>query len=159
MNVPAQRMRAPKQITVKSLVHGLQKGDDATKSAALVAAKRIVETPAKSEWIAGRLQTLLSHYFQPGQDTMVSAAAGSDWMSILAKYPQVVIETACDEWLNAKTHRPTPAHMVEICDRHLKRITSAIPKQSAPPPPVNRVQADKANQIIAEVLGNRGDAA
>ena len=153
MNVPAQRRSAPQQITVTSLVHGLQKGDDATKSAALAAAKQIVATPANSEWIAGRLQTLLSHYFQPGQDMMVSAAAGSDWMNILAKYPQVVIETACDEWMASKSHRPTPAHMVEICERHLKRITSAIPKQAEPAPQVNRIQADKAKQIIQEVLG------
>lgn len=153
MNVPAQRRSAPQQITVTSLVHGLQKGDDATKSAALSAARVILATPAASEWIAGRLQTLLSHYFQPGQDTMVSAAAGSDWMNVLAKYPQVVIETACEEWLSSKTHRPSPAHMVEICERHLRRITDAIPKQTPPIKPANRVQAHKANAIIREVLG------
>ncbi len=153
MNVPVQRRNAPQQITVTSLVRGLQKGDDATKSAALATARQIVATPATSEWIAGRLQTLLSHYFQPGQDTMVSAAAGSDWMNILGKYPQVVIETACDEWMASKQHRPTPAHMVEICERHLKRITDALPKQRPDPKPVNRVQADRANAIIQEVLG------
>ena len=158
MNVPAQRRSAPQPITVTSLVRGLQKGDDVMRSVAL--AKEVLATPANTEWIAGRMVTLLSHYFQPGQDPNVSAAAGSDWMSILSPFPQVVIETACNEWLSTKHHRPTPAHMVELCHRHRDRIRDAMPRQQEPDAkPVNRVQADRAKQIIQEVLGNRGDAA
>ncbi len=153
MNVPAQRRSAPQQITLTSLIAGLTKGDSTTRSGTVTLAMQILNTPANGQWIAGRMVTLLSHYFQPGQDAKASAAAGGDWIKILSKYPQCVVEEAADEWMRTKTHRPTPAHMVGICDRHLQRITSALPKQSAPPPPVNRVQADKAKQIIQEVLG------
>lgn len=44
--------------------------------------------------------------------------------------------------MRTKTHKPTPAHMVEICERHLKRITEALPKQ------INVSEAP--NQVISK---------
>jgi hypothetical protein len=91
--------------------------------------------------------TLLSHGYQAGQSVTVSAAAGNDWITVLEEYPQCVIEEAALEWLRTKTHKPSPAHMVEICSRHLRRIKAAIPKQAEPEAERQRISGARAQAI------------
>ena len=66
--------------------------------------------PASSKWIAGRIQTLLSHYFQPDTPSDVTEAALVDWVKSLAGFSSDQIEAGCQSYLrNQPSRRPTPA--------------------------------------------------
>lgn len=60
-------------------------------------------------WISGRIETLLSHYYQPDNPAEVRDGALDDWVEILAPLSQKVIEHACSSWLRDEPRRrPTP---------------------------------------------------
>lgn len=60
-------------------------------------------------WIAGRVQVLLSHYFQPDNPQEVREAAIEDWVSILSDYSREAIDAACNRYLRDQPRRrPTP---------------------------------------------------
>ena len=60
-------------------------------------------------WIAGRIETLLSHYFQPDQAIEVTEAAMDDWLKALGGFSQPALEHACDSYLRDQPRRrPTP---------------------------------------------------
>lgn len=64
---------------------------------------------ANAAWIAGRIETLLSHYFQPDQPLAVTEAAMTDWLSALDGMPRPAIEHACSGYLRDQPRRrPTP---------------------------------------------------
>ena len=66
--------------------------------------------PASSKWIAGRIQTLLSHYFQPDTPSDVTEAALGDWVKALTGFSADQIEAGCQSYLrNQPSRRPTPA--------------------------------------------------
>ncbi len=83
-------------------------------------------------WIAGRIETLLSHYFQPDNPVEVFESAMDDWISVLEKYPEEIIEHACRFWVrNFQSKRPTPAAISSICQTHRdnqnRRKSSSVP--------------------------------
>ena len=60
-------------------------------------------------WIAGRIETLLSHYYQPDQPREVLEAALDDWVELLAPLSKQSIDAACSSWLRDEPRkRPTP---------------------------------------------------
>lgn len=60
-------------------------------------------------WIAGRVQVLLSHYFQPDNPAEVQEAALDDWVAALIAFPRQAIEHACGAYLRDQPRRrPTP---------------------------------------------------
>lgn len=60
-------------------------------------------------WIAGRIETLLSHYYQPDNPAEVRDGALDDWVEILSPISQPAIEHACSSWLRDEPRRrPTP---------------------------------------------------
>lgn len=62
-----------------------------------------------AEWIAGRVQTLLSHYFSPELSPEVREAAIDDWITALVAFPREAIAAACDGYLRDQPRRrPTP---------------------------------------------------
>lgn len=62
-----------------------------------------------AQWIAGRVTTLLSHYFQPDNPLEVQEAAIDDWVEALAPFSQISIELACKKYLRDQPRRrPTP---------------------------------------------------
>ena len=62
-----------------------------------------------AEWIAGRVMTLLSHYFQPDNPAEVQEAAIDDWIETLAPFSQIAIELACKKYIRDQPRRrPTP---------------------------------------------------
>lgn len=64
---------------------------------------------APPEWIAGRIETLLSHYFQPNQPENVTEAAMTDWIRLLHGMPRHAISTACDGYIRDQPRRrPSP---------------------------------------------------
>lgn len=63
----------------------------------------------KAAWIAGRVQVLLSHYFQPDNPADVTEMALHDWVRALMPFSQRSIERACDGYLRDQPRRrPTP---------------------------------------------------
>jgi hypothetical protein len=64
---------------------------------------------AHAAWIAGRVQTLLSHYYQPDHPLEVAEAAIDDWIAVLIDFSRPVIERACDSYIRDQPRRrPTP---------------------------------------------------
>lgn len=62
-----------------------------------------------AEWIAGRVMTLLSHYFQPDNPAEVQEAAIDDWIDALAPFSQISIDLACKKYIRDQPRRrPTP---------------------------------------------------
>ena len=62
-----------------------------------------------ARWIAGRVQVLLSHYFQPDNPQDVQEAALGDWIEALAEFDQSAIDRACAAYIRSQPRRrPTP---------------------------------------------------
>lgn len=60
-------------------------------------------------WIAGRIETLLSHYYQPDNPAEVRDGAIDDWVELLAPLSRQSIEHACSAWLKDQPRRrPSP---------------------------------------------------
>ena len=100
-------------------------------------------------WIAGRAQTLLSHYFSPDLSPEVVEAAIDDWVKALISVPRHAIETACETYLRDQPRRrPTPG---DIRQRGLAHMASTTKRQALPPadPPraEPRVSAEEAERI------------
>lgn len=71
---------------------------------------------ATRTWIAGRIQTLLSHYFQPDNPLEVQEAAVGDWVRQLDGLSQKSIEQACQTYLRDQPRRrPTPGDIRRRC--------------------------------------------
>lgn len=69
-----------------------------------------VLNPASPKWIAGRIETLLSHYFRPATDERIEEAAMMDWITALSGFSQDQISAACSQYLRQEPkRRPTPA--------------------------------------------------
>ena len=64
---------------------------------------------AHAAWISGRIETLLSHYFQPDNPAEVMEAALDDWVDALSPFSRIAIEQACAKYLRDQPRRrPTP---------------------------------------------------
>lgn len=60
-------------------------------------------------WIAGRVQVLLSHYFQPDNPAEVQEAAVDEWIEILAPFSRQAIDQACKRYIiDQPRRRPSP---------------------------------------------------
>lgn len=69
------------------------------------------------EWIAGRVEVLLSHYPKADLSPEVRAAAMGDWIDALHSFSQPAIEHACSLYLrNQPRRRPTPGDIATICE-------------------------------------------
>lgn len=70
-------------------------------------------------WIAGRIQTLLSHYFQPDAPMEVQEAALGDWVEVMAHFSRQAIESACGSYLRDQPRRrPTPGDILRRCNAY-----------------------------------------
>lgn len=110
-------------------------------------------TTDNTDWLAGRIATLLSHYFQPDQDNALTAAALTDWIEILSPFSRQDVSEACTHYLkNQPRRRPTPGAIRSIIlarrerETQMRRLSLPAPK----PEPVNRVTAEAARRIIEE---------
>lgn len=64
---------------------------------------------AHAAWISGRIETLLSHYFQPDNPAEVVEAALDDWIEALAPFSREAIDAACRRYIiDQPRRRPTP---------------------------------------------------
>ncbi len=82
-----------------------------------------------AQWIAGRVETLLSHYFQPDNPSEVLEAAVDDWIAALLSKSQAAIRHGCETYLRDQPRRrPTPG---DILHRVVAFESARVPKRVA----------------------------
>lgn len=96
--------------------------------------------PADAEWTKGAISTLLTHYYVGNLPEHVHAAISSDWLEDLGKYPDWAISQARKEWRQNNKRKPTPGHMVELCNKAVSKDMAMLRQCkaiiAAPMPPV-----------------------
>lgn len=71
-----------------------------------------------AQWISGRIETLLAHYFQPDNPSELLEAAIDDWIDMLLPFSQQAIQAACAEYLRTEPRRrPTPGAIKGLAER------------------------------------------
>lgn len=113
------------------------------------------------EWIAGRIGTLLDHYFQPNDPTQVTKAQMMDWIRVLRDMPQQAISASCDGYLRDQPRRrPTPGDIYNRCNTwlyakgHVQRPRlGPLPAANALPPPERN---DEDRKRAVEILARAG---
>ncbi len=102
------------------------------------------------EWIAGRILTLLSHYWREDDPAEMDAALARDWCDILEGLPQDAIAKACMSYLRSEPRRkPSPGAIYALARDFLPRpvIVHRAPEHE---PVRERMSAERAAQIMAE---------
>lgn len=96
---------------------------------AMDACRYLDELPPK-KWIAGRVVTLLSHYFVAQTDAAVAEAMADDWCEMLEEYPAWAIANACRWWMsreNPRKHfKPMPGDIQERAHVEMMPIRAAL---------------------------------
>ena len=102
--------------------------------------------------IAGAVETLLSHYWQPNDDERIRTAALSGWLETLGAFPEWAIMEALSEWRDTKTTRPAPAHIRGICLEKTGELRDALAKATQKPVTNRRApSAESRARVQAEV--------
>lgn len=99
-------------------------------------------SPASPEWISARVETLLSHYFQPTVSEEVELAAMGDWINALSGFSRDQIGAACDAHLRESKRRPTPAEIRSIIKAQRGRGQSRLANLTGE-------EADKVSTILS----------
>jgi hypothetical protein len=105
------------------------------------------------EWLAGRIVTLLKHYFEADEDPAVIREMARDWIEVLGELPEAAIAEACRTYLcDEPRKRPTPGAIrglaLKVAVRDARIARPALP----PPPEPERVPAtpEARARILAE---------
>lgn len=82
-----------------------------------------------AQWIAGRVTTLLSHYYQPDAPAELREAAIDDWIKLLLPFPPQTIEKACASYLRDQPRRrPSPGDICARCNKPKRDDQTAKPR-------------------------------
>ena len=96
-------------------------------------------------WIKGRILTLLSHYYREDDSTHVTAALGDDWADVLQGQSKEFIQIACLQYMGENKYKPTPAHILELCQKqNVAPVVVSMPSA----PPKKRMTGEQANEIV-----------
>ena len=99
-------------------------------------------------WIAGRIQTLLSHYYQQDNPMEVHEAAIEDWVDILSPFSRDSIEAACSGYLKDQPRRrPTPGDIRQRAAGHREGSGKARDQGDR-----NKLGFDELKKLDEEVL-------
>lgn len=72
----------------------------------------------KDEWIAGRILTLLSHFWREDDPIELTAAIAADWVEILRPLSQSSIEKGCLAYLqNGSRAKPVPTEIYKLASK------------------------------------------
>lgn len=104
----------------------------------------------QATWIVGRVQTLLSHYFQPDHPMDVQDQALVDWVKALSPFPASSIERACADYLcNQPRRRPTPADIRGLAETASRQSKGELAGQMGDR---NRLTRDEMHALETRVL-------
>ena len=96
------------------------------------------------DWVAGRIATLLSHYWRDDDPVELITASADDWVEILSGMPQQALQDACLKYLRDEPRRrPTPGAILALARAAMPRPTIVPPVPEAKPPRVTKEQADE----------------
>lgn len=88
-----------------------------------------LEAPAREDFTARRVTTLLLHYFVASMPANFHEAVADDWLDELEGYPDWAITAACKWWVgseNKNKHRkPVPGDISAICKKEVGPISIA----------------------------------
>jgi len=70
--------------------------------------------PCTTEWLSGRIATLLAHFYVADTDPMFNRAVAGDWLKAMSGLPQYAVAEACERWLKEKTTKPKPADIRQL---------------------------------------------
>ena len=71
----------------------------------------------------------MNHYWKEDDHPAVRQAQIEDWIEDLAEFPIEFVASACREWRQTKTRRPTPVEIRELCigaHRHAEQNRKAL---------------------------------
>ena len=117
--------------------------------------------PATPELIKGAIVTLLTHYYVADLPAHLHAAISSDWLEDLGEYPAWAISEARKEWRQNNKRKPTPGHMVELCNKAVSkdkamlrqcRAITAAPITPEPEPELTEEQIEEQHKRVSEVV-------
>lgn len=109
----------------------------------------------QSEWVAGRIQTLLSHYYQPDNPADVTMEALTDWVAMLSGMTQAAISHACDSYLRDQPRRrPTPGDIYARAKAHDEQTR----RKAAAGGPLSAAQIEVVDWACQSGRLSRGDA-
>ena len=109
-------------------------------------------------WIAGRVKTLLSSFYDPREDEALEEAVLDDWIAILEGQPRRYVQEACVAYLadpprtkGGSPRRPIPGDILALARRFQARD---LPQAKAAPaqaePPRERVSPERATEMLRE---------
>lgn len=106
-----------------------QRCETEAEIAAVAEAAEYLSAPAPRKWVAGRVVSLLSHYFVSQQDEALASAVAEDWCSMLEDYPAWAIANACRWWMgreNPRKHcKPLPGDIQDRAHVELEPVRAA----------------------------------
>lgn len=103
------------------------------------------------EWLAGRVATFLSHYYQAQGPDPVLEAMMEDWVEVLRDLPQRAVELAVWERLRSDDRRrPIPGEIRRAARRY---INFPSPPREEVESHLKLVTPERAAEIAAEVGG------
>ena len=106
--------------------------------------------PATPKWIAGRIETLLSHYYQPATDEMIAVAAMKDWIGALSGFSKGQISGACELYLRQEPkRRPTPADIRRFILEHRQSAQQGFGQGDR-----SALSFDEQELLVSKVLPN-----
>jgi hypothetical protein len=108
--------QAPAAISAQDRVHALES----------LTAHQLWLQPAQPQAVSARIATMLAHFYVGAADPAVHAAIAGDWITLLAGFPQHVVDAVCLEWLAEHDRRPMIATIVRAC-----RERVAVPRKLA----------------------------
>jgi hypothetical protein len=121
--------------------------------------------PVHSTWCMARVAALLNPYYEKDTPQMVREMEAEDWLEALSPFPQWAIERAVRWWKSAENadrrKKPLEGDIAARCKVEMRGI-GAIPSilsrmasrshyEFQHPPAPERLTADRAAQIMAEV--------
>ena len=110
------------------------------------------DQPDHRQWIAGRIYTLLSHYWREDDPDALTTAIASDWVEVLAGMPQRAIQTACLQYLRDEPRRkPTPGAILALARDATPSPPRLVVAYTALPPQPERISGERANEIMGEL--------
>lgn len=122
-----------------------------------------LSTPASPEWVMARTAALLSPYYEKDVPQGIRMMEAEDWADALAEFPQWAIQKAAQWWKSAdnpnRRKRPLEGDIADRARHEMEAVRAAKirarlnggPVQAAPERTGNRMTAEEADRIIAEV--------
>lgn len=101
-------------------------------------------------WIAGRIVTLLSHYWRDDDDDSLTAAIAADWADVLEGLPQDALQKACIRYQREEPRRkPTPGAIYALARDAMPR-PQVVHSEPISEPVKERCDPETAQRICEE---------